>query len=72
MAVPYETKWSGAYHLDLRCRMVWQRWALNHVFSETAANLYVNQATLRETVDLFETTGDICEQSYPKHRLQIL
>jgi len=50
--------------------MVWQRCALNHTFSEIAANLCVDQATVKRTIDLFETTGDVCKRPYPKHRLQ--
>jgi len=50
--------------------MVWQRCALNHTFSEIAANFCVDQATVKRIIDLFETTGDVCKRPYPKHRLQ--
>ena len=59
MAFSCESKRSSAYHKDLRWRMVWQRIALNKTFAEIAANLCVDQATVKRVIDLFENTGDV-------------
>ena len=66
MAFSCESKRSSAYHKDLRWRMVWQRIALNKTFTEIAANLCVDQATVKRVIDLFENTGDVCKRPYPK------
>jgi len=43
--------------------------ALNCTLAEIATNLCIDQSTVKQTIDLFEMTGDVCKQSYPKHRL---
>ena len=67
---PLEPKQSSAYHIDLRWQMVWQRIALNKLFTDIASNLCIDQATVKRIVDLFESTGDVLKRPYPKHRLQ--
>ena len=66
MAFSCESKRSSVYHKDLRWRMVWQRIALNKTFTEIAANLCVDQATVKRVIDLFENTGDVRKRPYPK------
>ena len=56
---------SSTYLKDLRW---WQRISLNKTFTEVAANLCVDQAIVKQVIDLFESTGDVCKQPYPKHR----
>jgi transposase len=60
-----EKQRSSAYSDDLRWRMIWQKEALGLDDREVAKNLGVDASTVRRTVTLFKTTGDVQKKSYP-------
>ena len=60
---------ASAYSEDLRWRMVWQREALEFSYLVIASNLGVDEATVRRTVDLFRTTGQVAKKPYPSDRV---
>lgn len=59
---------SSAYHEDLRWRMIWQREALGLSYHEVAKNLGVDMSTIRRTLKIFKTTGNVRKRPYPKER----
>jgi transposase len=50
--------------------MVWQREALEFSYLVIASNLGVDEATVRRTVDLFRTTGQVAKKPYPSDRAE--
>ncbi len=65
-----EPKRTSAYSddLSLRWRMVWQTECLGKSYSEVAASLCVDPATVSRTVSRFRQTGEVHKKSYPSDR----
>ena len=59
---------SSAYSEDLRCKMVWQKYALGLTYDSIAANLCVDKSTVSRTIELFHTTGSVSKRPYPSDR----
>ena len=56
---------SSAYSEDLRWKIVWQVLALDLPVKQVAANLCVDQTTVRRIVGKFEASGQVKKKSYP-------
>lgn len=60
-----EKKRGKAYPEAIRWRMVWQHDGLGHSVSEIAKHLGVDASTVRRTLHLFRTTGNVQKRNYP-------
>lgn len=56
---------SSAYGEDLRWRVVWQSEALLYSPSKIAANLNIDESTVRRVLHTFTNTGSVSKRPYP-------
>ena len=70
MSEPRRTK---AYHIDLRWRIVWQRFSNKCGIKEIAAMLCVSISTVWRILDRFQHTGDVSASKATSriHRLHV-
>ena len=52
----------AAYSVDLRWRVVWQRYGMELSFRQISANLNISSGTVHNVLKLFEETGDVAAQ----------
>ena len=50
---------TSPYHVDIRLRMLWQRYAQQKTLRQIACNLCVSAGTVSNIVMLYETTGSL-------------
>ena len=68
MATSCEPNQTSAYSKDIRWRIVWQSEALFFRPSNIAANLNVDESTVRRVIHTFTTTGDVSKRPYAADR----
>lgn len=64
----YEPQRTSAYSEDMKWRMVWQSEALGLQYSDIAANLGVDSATVCRTVTRFRESGAVQKKKHPSLR----
>ncbi len=64
----YEKERSSAYSSDLRWRIVWQSEAMGLSATRVAENLGVDVSTVRRTLAVFNTTGEVQKKPYPTEK----
>ena len=60
-----QKKRSSAYSEDLRWRIIWQKFALDHTSLEIAENLNIGLSTVKRIVLKFEISGSVTKKAYP-------
>jgi len=53
------------YDEDIRWRIVWQRFALDHCLDRIAENLSISVSTVKRILQLFQITGGVAKKVYP-------